>query len=161
MKYITANGVYIIKKLIECGLFMGFLILSILATNDLMSDQTTYRFSKEFSEVSLPSFTLCPHGHETTFLNSTFLANGYMKKRLPFPVSITTHLQSKENGKYTHVDLLNSTQLKNHFHVTFDETWGYHCKIYPATSTDSCLPCLTFRSPNLLEIVQLATVMIQ
>ena len=155
----TSSVLYSIKKLIEFGLLIGFLILSILAVNDVFSNQTTYLVSREYKNASLPSFTVCPHGYETTFLNASSLANCAMQKKLPFPMSITTHLQSKENGKYTAIDLLNSTQLKNYFNTTFEDTWTYHCKIYPATSTDSCLPCITFRNPDLPEDVELTTVM--
>ena len=139
----------VIKKSVELALGIGFLALSILALKDLLSDETTRLISKKYRNVSMPSFTICPYVYHTTFFNATSLAKGAMLNS-KFPLSVRALMQSKIDGKYTAVDLQNSSHLSKYFDTSVEDTWNLHCKIYPTvTNLNSCMPCIIFRNPDI------------
>ena len=153
----VSKVIYVIRKCIEIVLGIGFFVLSILALKDLLSKETTLLISRKFRNASLPSFTACPYATNAKFLNSTLLRNGAMMKN--FPISVSAHMQSKTTGKYTVVDLLNSTDLLDYYNISYENTWTNHCKIYPTmTDLNSCVPCITFRNPVIMEKVELVLV---
>ena len=145
------NTFYLTKKLIHFCLFLAFLILTIKGLNDLLSGQTTFLFTKIPNNVTLPSFTICPHASNETFLDKKLLSQNLLKKgKLPFPFDVSAFMQSQKDAKYTTFSLLNEEALKNNLSSTFEEIWEFHCKIYPpSTNFDSCTPCLTFKNPTL------------
>ena len=146
-----ANIFNLIKKLIHFCLFLAFLILTILGLMNILSGETTFLVSTRIpSNVTLPSFTICPHASNETFLDKKLLAKNLLSKRiLPFPINVSAWMQSRMDGQYTTFDLLSEEVLKNKFKASFHEIWDFHCKIYPpSTNLDSCTPCLTFRNPT-------------
>ena len=148
----------VIRKIVELTLGIGFLALSILALKDLLSDETTRLISRKHRNVSLPSFTICPHGQSTISFNATSLANGAMLS-LEFPLSVNTYMESKLNGKYTHVDLWNSSHLSKYFNTSLQDTWSLQCKIHPSINdVNSCIPCITFRNPIIQDGFEIITV---
>ena len=145
-----ANIFNLIKKLIHFCLFLAFLILTILGLINLLSEETTFLVSTRIpNNVTLPSFTICPHAINETFLDKKLLAMIVLsKEKLPFPIDVSALMQSQKDGGYTTFNLLSNEILKEHFNATFEEIWDFHCKIYPpSTNLDSCTPCLTFKSP--------------
>ena len=148
----------VIRKSVKVALGIGFLVLSILALKDLLSEETTRLISKKHRNVSFPSFTICPHSSDTIFFNATSLANGAMLN-LDFQLSVETYMQSKNDGKYTAVDLQNSSQLSKYFNTSKEDTWSLHCKICPSkTKLNTCMPCITFRNPDIQEDIELMIV---
>ena len=146
-----ANIFNLIKKLIHFCLFLAFLILTILGLINLLSEETTFLVSTRIpSNVTLPSFTICPHASNETFLDKKALAKNLLSKRkLPFPIDVSAFMQSRMDGQYNNFDLMSGEVLKNNFNASFNEIWDFHCKIYPpSTNLDSCTPCLTFRNPT-------------
>ena len=145
------NTFNVIKKLIHFCLFLAFLILTIKGLKDLLSGQTTFLVSRIPNNVTLPSFTICPHGWKETFLDKKLLSQNLLKKgKLPFPIDVSAVAQSQITGTYTTFNFLNEEALNNYFNATFEEIWEFHCKIYPpSTNLDSCTPCLTFKNPTL------------
>ena len=141
-----------LKKLVHLVLFVAFLALAISGLIDLLSDQTTFLVSRTTRPVTLPSFTICPHGQNQSILDKSLLSHSMLTKdKLPFPADIQAMLQPKEDGQWKYLNLLNADDLKNQFGTTIDETWDRQCKIYPpSTNLDSCTPCLTFRNPSLI-----------
>ena len=140
-----------IKKLIHFCLFSAFLVLAILGLIDLLSGQTTFLVSRVSRPVSLPSFTICLHGDNHN-LDKNLLSQGTMtKENFPLAIQTSAILQSKEDARYTIVNLLDADDLKSQFlNSKIDESWERHCKIYPPrTNLDSCTPCLSFRNPSL------------
>ena len=145
------NTFYLTKKLIHFCLFLAFLILTIKGLKDYFSGQTTFLLSRIPKNVTLPSFTICPHASNETFLDKKLLSQNLLKKgKLPFPFDVSAFMQSQKDAKYTTFSLLNEEALKNNLSSTFEEIWEFHCKIYPpSTNFDSCTPCLTFKNPTL------------
>ena len=142
---------HLIKKLIHFCLFSAFLVLATFGLKDVLSGETTFVVSKIARPVTLPSFTICPFGHNQTFLDKSLLSQGVLtKKRLPFALNVSLWLQTEEDGKFTGFDLLNANVLHEQLNTTIDESWERYCKIYPPTTNlDSCVPCLTFRNPSI------------
>ena len=155
-----ANTFYLTKRLIHFCLFLAFLILTIKGLKDLLSGQTTFLFTKIPNNVTLPSFTICPHEVNGSFLDKKLLSKNLFKKgELPFPIDVSAIMQSQLDGKYNASNLLNEDVLKNDFNATFEEIWDFHCKIYPpVTNLDSCTPCMTFKNPTLEGQFQLGMV---
>ena len=139
------------KRLIHFSLFSAFLVLATMGLKDLLSEETTFLVSRTMRPVTLPSFTVCPYGWNQTFLDKSLLSQSILTKgKWPFlaDVKVKAALQSKEDGQWKFINLLNADDLKNQLNTTIDETWKHHCKIYPpSTNLDSCMPCLTFRNP--------------
>ena len=144
------NTFNLIKKLIHFCLFLAFLILTIKGLKDLLSGQTTFLVSRIPNNVTLPSFTICPHGAKETFLDKKLLSQKLLKKgKMPFPIEVLAFMQSQKDADYTTFSLLNEELLKTNLNATFEEIWDFHCKIYPpSTNLDSCTPCLTFKNPT-------------
>ena len=139
-----------IKKLIHFCLFLVFLILTINGLKNLLSGETTFLVSTRIpTNVTLPSFTICPYAYNETFLDKKALAKKVLSKgKLPFSIDVSAYMQSQKDGGYTIFNLLSNEDLKEHFNATFEEVWDFQCKIYPpSTNLDSCTPCLTFKSP--------------
>ena len=140
-----------VKKLIHFCLFSAFLVFAILGLIDLLSGQTTFLVSRVSRPVSLPSFTICLHGHNHN-LDKNLLSQGTLtKEKFPFALQTRALLQSKEDARWVVADLLDADDLKSQLNSTIDESWERHCKIYPPrTNLDSCTPCLSFRNPSLI-----------
>ena len=141
----------LIKKLIHFCLFSVFLILTVIGLINLLSEETTFLVSTRIpNNVTLPSFTICPHAYNETFLDKKLLAKKVLsKEKLPFPIDVSALMQSQKDGQYITFDLLSDEVLKNDFNASFNEIWEFHCKIYPpSTKLDSCTPCLTFKNPT-------------
>ena len=156
----VVNIFNLIKKLVHFCLILAFLILTTIGLKNLLSGQTTFLVSRIPKNVTLPSFTVCPHGHNQIFLNKKLLSQNLLKKgKLPFPLDVSVLMQSQINGRYTTFSLLNEEVLKNNFNATFEEIWEFHCKIYPpSTNVDSCTPCLTFKNPTFEGLFELGQV---
>ena len=147
------NTFYLTKKLIHFCLFLAFLILTIKGLKDYFSGQTTFLLSRIPKNVTLPSFTICPHGSNETFLDKKLLSQNLLKKgKLPFPIDLWAIMQSQIDGNLTYFNLTNEKVLKKTFNATFGDIWDIHCMINPPSTTlDSCTPCLTFKNPTFKE----------
>ena len=134
------------KISIHFGLFVGFVVLSSYALENLLSGKTTFHISHEFKNLSLPSLTVCVISE----LNKKVLDKDLLAKK-DFDYWNWAHFNLSirhENGTLT------SSKTIDKFNYYFVE---HYCKIY-VDLPESCFPCISLNTISNSQVENLKLV---
>ena len=132
------------------ALFAGFVTLSGLALNDVISGDTTINVLKVNQEYisTFPSFSMCT----TKLINSTDLQGGIWNETIETVFGVKLDLiASVWTPKMQNINLMDKSKVLEYF----DSSWNVQCKPLDDFDVDDkidrpiCMPCLVYKIESL------------